>query len=273
LRLIDGGYGYGEAPTVQIVGGGGSGAMASARIHDGSVVGFNITTAGSGYSSVPEVQITPPVLAEPILSLAASRVRLHMLVTPSGKYQLQTSANRTTWVSGGPVFVANATSMDQEFILSPSTKYFRLLRYGAQATAQTTNGFVIGLNLTEAGGGYFDPPAVNFTGGGGSGARATARVAEGVVTGFDVQNAGVGYSNVPQVIIDPPPTKAEISVSISQFKLTMILTPNVRYHHQYSFDLVQWLDFEPPFVAEAERVEREVGSEFQARFFRVKEAP
>jgi hypothetical protein len=58
LTPTKGGSGYTSAPTVNIAGGGGTGATATATIADGAVTGFTITNTGSGYTSVPAVSIT-----------------------------------------------------------------------------------------------------------------------------------------------------------------------------------------------------------------------
>jgi hypothetical protein len=75
----------------------------------------------------------------------------------------------------------------------------------ATATAQLTGSFVTSVNVVFGGNGYFTPPAVTFSGGGGSGATATATVSGGAVIAINVNNAGSGYTNAPTVNIAPPP--------------------------------------------------------------------
>lgn len=55
---VSGGNNYTAAPTVKLVGGGGTGATATAAISAGKVTGFTITAGGSGYTSAPIVVIT-----------------------------------------------------------------------------------------------------------------------------------------------------------------------------------------------------------------------
>ncbi len=53
------------------------------------------------------------------------------------------------------------------------------------------------------------PPAVTFTGGGGTGAAATATVgANGTITGLNWKSAGSGYTSAPTITIAPPPAGA-----------------------------------------------------------------
>lgn len=55
ITIIDPGSGYSlTAPTVFIVGGGGSGAVATASVTNGMISAVNVTTQGSGYSTAPD---------------------------------------------------------------------------------------------------------------------------------------------------------------------------------------------------------------------------
>ena len=55
IKVTNGGSGYTVAPSVQITGGGGAGAAATAVIENGVVTKINIIRSGSGYTSGPEV--------------------------------------------------------------------------------------------------------------------------------------------------------------------------------------------------------------------------
>ena len=58
--ITNSGAGYTAPPALQILGGGGSGAVAIAVVSNGCVVAINFTRAGSGYSIMPTIQIDPP---------------------------------------------------------------------------------------------------------------------------------------------------------------------------------------------------------------------
>ena len=67
-----------------------------------------------------------------------------------------------------------------------------------------TNGFVVGVNVTDSGYGYTNAPLVRIIGSGGSGAQAVAVVSNGVLIAINVLDAGYGYTNAPLVVIEPP---------------------------------------------------------------------
>jgi hypothetical protein len=58
INLISGGYGYSDPPTVSIIGGGGTGAIAVPTIQDGVIISIDMVSRGRGYTSVPTVEIT-----------------------------------------------------------------------------------------------------------------------------------------------------------------------------------------------------------------------
>jgi len=70
------------------------------------------------------------------------------------------------------------------------------------ALADFKGGGVARVNVTEGGRGYTSPPAVKFTGGGGSGAAAIVRpedIVDGAVTAVTVVEVGKGYMTAPLV--------------------------------------------------------------------------
>jgi formylglycine-generating enzyme required for sulfatase activity len=61
ITVTDGGLGYyGDAPLVTVSGGGGSGATAIAFVNNGALSQVVVLTAGSGYTSAPEVFLSAP---------------------------------------------------------------------------------------------------------------------------------------------------------------------------------------------------------------------
>ena len=62
IILINAGAGYTQAPDINIVGGGGSGAIATCSINSSTrgVIQFTVTDEGTGYTDVPLINITAP---------------------------------------------------------------------------------------------------------------------------------------------------------------------------------------------------------------------
>ena len=74
----------------------------------------------------------------------------------------------------------------------------------ATATATIAGQFVVDAKITDGGAGYVAPPVVTFVGGGGSGAVAITQIINGSVTQINVTQAGSGYTNAPAIVIDGP---------------------------------------------------------------------
>ncbi|MGO8930964.1 MAG: LamG domain-containing protein [Limisphaerales bacterium] len=60
ITVTDGGSGYGWAPLVTIIGGGGTGAAAVATVSNGVVTSITVTNAGFDYTNGPQVTIAAP---------------------------------------------------------------------------------------------------------------------------------------------------------------------------------------------------------------------
>lgn len=125
VKIVDGGYGYTTPPSVLVVGGGGTGAMATATVTDGVVTGITLTSNGSGYTSAPTLQIaTPPF--DPELLIEVSRVNVRLKVVVGARYQLESSTDMTVWTPTGPSFIAEDAELIQEFVVESPNRYFRI---------------------------------------------------------------------------------------------------------------------------------------------------
>jgi len=139
--LISPGLGYTSAPDVQIVGGGGTGASATATVSGGVVTGLKITNPGTGYTGEPTVLIGQ--------------------VTPGG-------------TAGGAINQIIIINGGSNYTTAPTVSFTGAAGSGATATAILTAGIVTSFNITNPGSGYTGNPTVAFAGGGGSGAVALA---------------------------------------------------------------------------------------------------
>lgn len=72
---------------------------------------------------------------------------------------------------------------------------------GAEGAAEIdTFGRVSSISIVDEGEFYQEPPYVLITGGGGIGAKAVARIDQGVIVGIDVTDPGSGYINPPNIV-------------------------------------------------------------------------
>jgi hypothetical protein len=127
LTLTDQGCGYTNTPLVQIVGGGGTGALAKAVVTNGQVISFTITDAGTGYTSIPAVFIGSPLGVQ--LGIVEAVIPTFQGLTYGSNYQLQSSSDLATWTNQGVAFTATNSSMvyTQYFnVMSWNQLYFRL---------------------------------------------------------------------------------------------------------------------------------------------------
>lgn len=199
INLITGGSGYTTAPTITFSGGGGSGAVASAKMNavTGSVLFVTVTNPGDNYTSDPTVTFgTAFPLSTAVLVGEQYFVsnRLYTITgagTTSGTAPTHTSGSATN----GSATVAYA---------------------GVPATGSVVRRF---------GAGYSTVPTVSFSGGGGSGAVAAVTVSKseaklypildnGQITGVTVENSGIGYSTAT-IAVSGDGTGASLAVDLN----------------------------------------------------------
>jgi len=63
VYVIQKGYGLGSAPKIEIVGGGGRGAVLKGVIQNGSMVDIKVMNPGEGYHETPQVKIESPSMS------------------------------------------------------------------------------------------------------------------------------------------------------------------------------------------------------------------
>ena len=210
--ITDGGYGYTNTPTVSLLGGGGSGAVAVAVVTGGVVVAVEILDAGGGYTNPPVVVIAPPFVPQPTIGIAPRSLLSFTGLAPGTSYQLQ-SLLADTWSGLGAAFNASGSTFVQYVPGTASANSYRLIvtpvPSQASATARVVDGFVVGATVTSGGAGYSANPVVSILNdAGGSNAMAIASVSGGAVTGITITDAGIGYTNAPSILIAPPPANA-----------------------------------------------------------------
>ncbi|MEW6441688.1 MAG: multicopper oxidase domain-containing protein [bacterium] len=205
---------------VELVGGGGTGATASATVDalTGTITAIDIINPGSGYTSAPTVVITTAVAIPTAPAAATATVDYSGVVNgitvdlPGSGY---TAPSVAITGGGGTGAAATATGgVDAIAVTSGGTGYqqpvveFTLPEdpNGIPATAAAeidANGVITAISVVSAGSGYFSAPSVTIRDGAdptmpgpGTGATATATL---LVSGFILDNFGSGYTSAPAV--------------------------------------------------------------------------
>jgi hypothetical protein len=180
--LTDAGANYTSAPTVTTYGGTGSGAVVTARVSGGSVVAFDITDPGSGYSPGDIVQLN---------------------VSGGGS---DSSAQLQAVITAGQVQSIVVTAPGSGYLTAPTVAITSGGGSGATAIAilgtGTQAGQVIGFQITDPGLGYTSTPSVGLSGGSGSGAAGLAVVNGGAVTAITVIDGGTNFTGTPLLTIE-----------------------------------------------------------------------
>ena len=145
------GSGLNFTPVVTLVGGDGTGATAIANVANGRIINFVVTNGGSGYTSAPTV-----TLSRPLASLGVYNYWLPLIFGGSGTPQPPTP------------FAAGLASLR-----------------------------VSSIALTNAGAGYMTAPSVTLAGGGGSGATALASLTGGAA--YDLAPLQAIFSGTPDL--------------------------------------------------------------------------
>jgi len=179
VDLVSGGSGYTTAPTITFSGGGGSFAVASAKMNavTGSVLYVTVTNPGDNYTSDPTVTFGTAFPLSTAVLVGEQYFVSNRLYTITGAGT--TSSSNPTHTSGS---ATNGTAT--------------VAYAGTPATGSVVRRF---------GAGYSTVPTVSFTGGSGSGAIAAVNVSKseaklypildgGQIVGVTIENSGIGYS-------------------------------------------------------------------------------
>jgi hypothetical protein len=199
INLITGGSGYTTAPSITFSGGGGSSAVASAKMNavTGSVLYVTVTNPGDNYTSDPTVTFGTAFPLSTAVLVGEQYFVAGRLYTITGAGT--TSSSNPTHTSGS---ATNGTAT--------------VAYAGVPATGSVVRRF---------GAGYSTVPTVSFSGSGGSGAIAAVNVSKseaklypildgGQITGVTVENSGIGYSTAT-IAVSGDGTGASLNVDLN----------------------------------------------------------
>lgn len=185
INVTNAGQNYTSAPVVQITGGGGSGAAATATVAGGRVTGVTITNAGTNYTGAPTVTF----------------------LSGSGATAAVVLANNAT------VSSVSMTTQGFGYVAAPTVTFGAPLPGGTTATGTAVidgSGRVTGVTITNPGSGY--PPnettSITFSAAPGPGGVTATGLAN--LSGVSIQeinitaNGNNDYTSNPTVIISAP---------------------------------------------------------------------
>lgn len=228
------------APTLESVGGGGTGAdlMATAapslRVSDIFVI-----SGGQGYSSPPAIKITTPFGktgsgAKADAIVVDGSVVAAFITSPGADYnadptvsvtpnEIASTAKANGILRAGYLAGAEITDTGAQFGTAPSFKISYKSDADASFSAVLDNGFVHSVTVTNGGTGY-TAATVSFSGGGASRqAAGTATVSGGAVTGVSLTDVGNGYTSAPTITISGDGSGAS-ATPVVYYGLTLSVT-------------------------------------------------
>jgi len=117
VDITNPGLGYTVAPMIRFIGGGGSGAAATATIGDGVVGIITVTSAGAGYTSAPQVTFTNEVFLTGVTTVSAAATAI---VSAAGTVTAIRITNAGLGYSVAPTITIASPSMNStgEFIFN-----------------------------------------------------------------------------------------------------------------------------------------------------------
>lgn len=223
------GEGYSGTPLIEITGGNGTGAAATATVVNGRITNITLTNAGSGYTAVPAVTILSGngAAAGTVTNLGQDGTITSVVITNSGAGYVTAptvtfsaptgtglvaavTATGTATISNGRVVSVTITNPGAAYVANPTVTFSAAPAVPGAVTA-TANGFFSGqsvsdVQITNPGANYTYAPQVTF---------ALPNIATGVraqgtaiinpatrqVTGINITNPGMGYTAIPAVTL------------------------------------------------------------------------
>ena len=181
ITVNNGGSNYSASYTqIKVIGGGGSGAVATATVSGGAITAINVSNSGIGFTGPPAISITSGIVSTANLVGGSGYIGANTQITVSGGGG-----------SGAIITTAAAGAIVTLIISNAGTGY------SSTPTITITSG-ITGTTTLVAGSGYTNGTyPLGISGGGGSGCTGTFTISSGGLTSITIVDAGTGYTSAP----------------------------------------------------------------------------
>lgn len=193
IRVTSGGKDYPSPPTVNINGGGGTGASAVAVMSGTRVDSVFVTNQGTGYTGSPTISFSHATGTGAAATAFAYTGPLKPISFFKGRFQ---DVYGVDGMGRGFRWNGEDATVEKIGVAKPA------IGPSVTTVSGTTNGYIASVQMVQGGAGYFAPPTVTLTGGSATtAAQLRARVSNGRVTAIDIVERGSGYKNTPTINI------------------------------------------------------------------------
>ena len=181
ITVNNGGTNYTVSATqIRIIGGGGTGAVATPTVSGGVISSITVNNSGIGFTGPPAISITSGIVSTANLVGGSGYVGANTQITVSGGGG-----------SGALITTAAAGTIVTLIISNAGTGY------STTPTLTITSG-ITGTTSIVAGSGYTNGTyPLGISGGGGSGCKGTFTISSGGLTAITIVDAGTGYTSAP----------------------------------------------------------------------------
>ena len=181
ITVNNGGTNYTVSATqINIIGGGGTGAVATPTVSGGVISSITVNNSGIGFTGPPAISITSGIVSTANLVGGSGYVGANTQITVSGGGG-----------SGAIITTAAAGAIVTLIISNAGTGY------STTPTLTITSG-ITGTTSIVAGSGYTNGTyPLGISGGGGSGCKGTFTISSGGLTAITIVDAGTGYTSAP----------------------------------------------------------------------------
>jgi hypothetical protein len=193
------GSGYTRVPTIEIIGGGGTGAEAIAQLTPTTISSITVT-GGSGYKGTISVKI---------IGGGGSGAEAEAKLLSDGNINITVKNGGSGYTSVPTIEITGGAGS------------------GAISTVNFSSHTISSIEVKNGGSGYTSTPKIEITGGGGTGAEAEAIISKGSIQSINITKKGIGYTGEPEIKItgDGKDAKANaiiIGTGIGRINLTKI---------------------------------------------------